>query len=481
MALGLPPRTAKQLTTRFDELLLDPKLKNWDRGWEEARTLGALTEPVLIRMLDSASSVRKRVLLTGALVAAVGVEADEVILGRVLRSGDPRERTFGLFALALGPRRSGEPPAGLVKLARTDGPAVVRIAACLLLERYDQRPRRDTGFAWPDDPGVAAAAGYAGMRVPESSRFERLWRGDHGQLLWRGYFCGTQPPRHAVTHGQELALRVLSTRKETDAEARRAAAYWVGRAPGRSAVAPRLRELEEERDELALLVGLDPEMRRILGAGAESWWQPVPSNLLPKDERARLGVIHVLHHDLAVVRTTAARWGSDGDVAGAACLALAWRLLRDGNRDRVWPEGLPDLPADLPEAVWLEWSLGVDTPTRAKPVLSSDAELDAAWLMAREGRLPPAAAAEALEQALWRRGAHPMLSLLERRREFVRDVLLSGSRRVSGANVGKAYQPDGIEPNERWFEWADEFFKFLRVPKPRPDDDLRLERMLDQG
>jgi len=479
-ALEIPDRRVGPIRDRFERLLLDDRQEDGVPGWRLAQDLGPAAGPLLWSMLAQANAPRDRMLLLAAYSAAMGPKGDERVLGFAVQGKNPREKAFAYLLVALGPRRDAPAPRGGRWIQAGDADAV-RVAALLARSRFDGGLEVEPA-GWREEPGVLAAALYAGAGVPPDLERWQVWRDVSGsaELVWRGYLLAANPADSASGDRLRRAQEVYARRSDPLAEARRCAASWLSRAPQRGAVEQFLAEQEVEVD-LGLVLGLDATTRRgmVLHARRRPWFLPKPDPLLPTDsQRARSSTLYALHETLERLEAVSPQWGSlraeDRAVAEAAALALAWRLLHDGSRDREW-SGLPPGLEGIAESAWIAWALDVPIPEGAAQRLG-DPQLSRAFGLAREGRLPVETASEILEAALWRRGYHPMLTLRELHRRLVRDLLLSGSRLLGGG-----YLPRGIEPSDTsYFKIADDFYRFTQDPGLRPPPEWRLARMLDR-
>ena len=107
------------------------------------------------------------------------------------------DKVVTCLALALGPRRNtaiADYWSRLLGRSREPLP-LLRIAALLASERLPDGSNGAPAVAIDeiDDPGLVAAAGYAGLTLPPAAkaRYLRLAEADrHTPLIWRGLFLG---------------------------------------------------------------------------------------------------------------------------------------------------------------------------------------------------------------------------------------------------------------------------------------------------
>jgi hypothetical protein len=458
-AVGWIGPRAERFRERFRQVLLAVPTRDLAGGWALARDLGRPATPLLWDMMQAESSnVGRRLVMLGAAVLAGGPNEDERLFAWLDRQKPMlEERILAAMLLALGPRRQ-RPIAEY--WSRLQGPAkspeqILAIAVRLAAVRF---PGLDgtAPASLDDDPGVAAAAAYAGATVP-ASLTNRLWNRNsperHAELFWRGVLlCGArqvaegrQVPDSLVARARELA----SLAGDQYAAVRTAAALF------------RLRTRDFRNE------GARPDWRvlqiaasDVAGARASREWLGPAAQ--PRDEEPqRLAVSYVLSREVDEVIADRAVWSADQRIDEHVAVTLAWRLLGEDAPPAI------DLPLAVPEWNFVRWATGTAMDSTATEI--ADPQLRTAAAIAAAGRITRPALRAVLEEALWRWGSHPGLTNWEQERLFVRDLLLvgshpGGSKYVPHVRAEQRYRPTGMGPDDTFFDVAVALFDFLERP-----------------
>jgi hypothetical protein len=351
---------------------------------------------------------------------------------------------------------------------------VVRVAAYAALSRYGTEIPRLTSRVDRTDPGLFAAALYAGLR-PRPQELESWFRAgnrqpQHAHLVWRGFLLADRSADPDRNERLQRAQGVYTNAIESILEvrdARRAAALCLARLGDPELV---LDAIGQPDPEFLVLMAAVPAMRRAMPG---EWFPPVPTTVrLRPTERRRLAVLYALKQPVEDVLADGEQWAGDEEIRRAVCLVLAWRIL--GGEGVGGP--IPGAVTKIAEGAWVQWAAGEQQSFSANA--SSDRILSQAAGLARAGRLPVAAARQVLEQALWRSGSHPALGHVEAEVALLRDLVLSGSMQVSArlnVNPSGRYLATGISASDRdFFEIAYQYLRFAAVPPVIPAS-LRFE------
>lgn len=442
---------------RFRELLLAAPTRDFDSGWELARTLGRPAVPLLWEMFEAEkANVDKRLVLLIAAVLAGGPGEDERLF-ELLDQRQPmmQERTMAAFLIALGPRRTRAVPQ---VYSRILGPnpkpeLLLEIAARLATVRF---PGGADGVApvFSDNPGLLAASAFAGMPIARGYA-ERQWRSTdpHASLFRRGALLG-QTWRLALEGRKPQDLdeaRVsLQVRAVEEQPLREAAVLLLARAG----------ELDPQQplpdwDLLRLAAGQPGNTTAM-----RKWLKP---RRQPRDHQpARLAVAFALHQPERVVLEQVPVWAAEPAMRSDLALAYAMRLL--GHAPAAQPIGL-SLP-EVPEWRFVVWASG---GAFGAPPTFDDPHLDQLAKLIAAGRATRPVVRDALEELLWQRGSHPALGAWRAERELVRDLLLGGSNRGGGeyfASIPEEdrYFPTGLDRDDWFFTIAVQLYEFTSRP-----------------
>lgn len=454
----ISPRNDK-IRAELRRLLLAVPTRDLAAGWQLAADLGQSAVPLLWELHGEERNVGRRLAVLAAAVLAGGSNEDERLFAYLAQ---PRpmleERCLSMLLLALGPQRTRVMPdfwsksLGLTKTPEQVMAIAVRLAAARFPEVADGAPGLSDG-----DPGVAAAAAFAGLPIPASVS-GTLWNlknaPRHAELFWRGAFLGAhnalaQAPQQAAA----LRPRAREIAALTDASmgaARAAATVLRSGLHDHQPDGPRL-----EWQVLQLAVGHIEDARLL-----RVWLSPTPT---PRcDEPQRLAVAYVLSRNSAEVVGDRAIWAADTKIARHVAVALAWQLLGEAGNEAVTVQ-MPELP----EWYLVRWASGAEVH---EPPTLADAQLDVAARLAAAGRLPRAAARRLLEETLWRWGSHPGLGAWEQERLLVRDLLLvgshpGGSKYVPHVRPELRYRPPGLGPDDEFYDVAVALFDFCSRPR----------------
>lgn len=442
---------------RFERLLTSAANRDLTAGFSLAADLGRPAVPMLWQMLlaERSNVARRNALLAAAMIAGGPAEDERLFDWLGQQKSIKEERAIAALGIALGPPRS-RPVADFWtrSLGPTKSPEqILAIAVRLAAARL---PLTDRGApALTDDgPGLAGATAYAGLPV-SSAIWNRRWDlrspKRHDELFWRGaLLCGARLEDDKRPIADDLLRRardVAALGGDQYAAARAAAALLRARRGDVRCVGAR-----PDYDLLELLAS-----DRASAVRLRPWLGPVPQ---PRDERPeRLAVSYVLSRDPHEVVAEAEAWSRDARVNRHIAVAVAWRLLGEDG-PKIEDVALPGLP----EWFFARWAAGrVATPARCEdPALTTMAQL------AADGRMPRAAARQALEEALWRWGSHPGLGMCEAERLLIRDMLLVGSNQggkyVPHIRWEQRYRPTGIGHAAAFFDAAVALYDFFRTP-----------------
>jgi hypothetical protein len=373
------------------------------------------------------------------------------------------ERVLAAMVLALGPRRA-RPVPGL--WATCQGPTkepdqllavAIRLAAARFPGTAAEAP---TTFS--DDPGVAAAAAFAGLPISLQVTARLLRQdGGHATLFWRGALLGEAwrfaadgtPPTHL-----DFATELLARRDDRLEHVRGAAILLRARAQRLDATGP---PPDWRLLQLAASPLVDQPALRL-------WLGPVRQ---PRDDQPeRLAVAYALLHPVDAIVAARDAWANDPRIRRPLALALSLRLA-GGSSQRIDVE-VPDLP----EWAFVRWASGGAFGNAAS---FGDARLDALAQLIAAGRASPAAARATLEATLWRWRCHPGIGIWEQERLLVRDLLLGGSnpgggRYLASVRRDQRYFPTGLDRGDPFFDVAVELYEFLAVPRPPVPSEYRL-------
>ncbi|MFN3240516.1 MAG: hypothetical protein ACE37K_03280 [Planctomycetota bacterium] len=453
-------------TQRFRQLLLDQPSRDLSVGWQLARDLGRPVVPLLWQMFAAErSSVDRRLVLLIAAVVAGGPAEDERLFS-LLDQQKPlfQERTMAALLVALGPHRS-RPMEDFVQ--RFLGPNkepedLLDLAVRLAAARYP-RAARGVGRLESNDPGLLAAAAFAGMPIASTSQARQWRRSDRhsglfqrGALLGEGWRLGLDGTEPTLLQPARDLLRVTDARQFDEREA---AMLLLARAGRLDAGSPPLdwRMLH--------LAASQSASRPVL----RKWLKPTPPAL---DERpARLGVAYALWMPIDEVVRQREVWGADERIRTDVAVALALRLClqRVERPIRVGLEGVP-------EWSFVVWASGGGYPRVGVPADPRLAEL--AGLVA-DGRASRRTVREELELRLWRWGTHPGIAPWRAERELIRDLMLVGSKPGGGKyrpqiKTHLRYFPTGLDRDDGFFEIAVELYEFLDRPVGPVPSEYRL-------
>ncbi len=445
---------------RFRQVLLAVPTQDLAAGWTLASDLGRPAAPLLWEMTAAESAnVGPRLVVMAAAIFAGGPLEDERLFAWLERPKPMlEERVLVSMLLALGPKRIR---AKTEFRSRVLGPnrspeQILGIAARLACGRF---VGQDTGtpLLLDDDPGIAAAAIYAGDDVPASIE-NRLWNlrapERHAELFWRAAMLGGA--RQIAEHGAVSDVLLTRARDlmalpgDQFAAVRAAAATFRARARDLRADGPRpdWRMVQA----MAIDVAGARALADWLGAGAQ-----------PRDEEPqRLAVAYVLSRDTDQVVAERGTWGADTRIAKHVAIALAWRLLGETAPSSIELQ----VPA-APEWAFVRWATGASIDAAGQ---IEDPQLRVALGLALNGRIGRDALRTALEDALWRWGSHPAQAVVEQERLLVRDLLLvgsnlGGSKYVPHIVTEQRYRPTGIGPDATFFRIAVAAYDFLARPR----------------
>jgi hypothetical protein len=451
----------------LERLLLEaPTADDLAQGWALAADLGRPAAPLLWEVLaaEKSNAGRRIVVLAAAVLAGGPGEDDKLFTWLDAPTTIREERVMAGFLLAMGPERA-RPVTDL--WTRLLGPAkavppVLGIAARLAAARFPGNDVGAPGLVDEDDPGLAAAAAFAGLPV-RPALVQRLWdlraETKHRELFWRGALLGglragqaaVEPPALLLEH----ARQILEMPGESFAAAREAAALYRAVAGDVRAQGPR------PEWQLLQAMASTPAAAEAL----QPWLKAVPQ---PRDEEpARLAVAYVLSRSPDTVVAERSLWGADPRIGRHVAVALAWRLLGSER-----PQPIEVLVPGVAEWFFVRWAAG---PAGGRDGTIADAPLEAAAALAADGRLPRAAARTLLEETLWRWGSHPGLGRFDAERLLVRDLLLFGSRQGGKwrphVRNDLIYRAAGIDKDDPFFDVAVPLWDFLsRRRQPMPSE-----------
>ncbi len=457
--IGLVSPKNEKVRAEIGRLLLAVPTRDLAAGWRLCADLGQPAAPLLWELLaEERSNVGRRLALLAGAVLAGGPNEDERLF-TFLSLPRPmlEERCLAMMLVALGPQRTRVMPEfwskslGPAKTPEQLMAIVVRLAAARFPGTELDAPTLGDG-----DPGVAAAAAFAGLPVP-SSIAAPLWNlktpSRHAELFWRGAFLGASRGGVALAAAEglrERAREVAAMPGASFAAARAAATVLRGRLHDHRADGSRFDA------ELLELAAAETTNARAL----RSQLSATPSPLV--DEPQRLAVAYVLSRTVAEVVAEREAWLANAKINRHIAVALAWRLAGDAA---AAPLGVR-LP-ELPEWYLARWAAGDEV---GEPPPLQDEQLAMGARLAAAGRLPAAAAKRLFEETLWRWGSHPGLGVWEQERLLLRDVLLVGSHPGGGKYVPQVrpelrYRPAGLGPDDVFYDVAVALFDFLSTPR----------------
>lgn len=454
VTIGSIPVNDGRFRSRFETLLLAPRGADLAAGWHLARTLGPAASALLWDLhAAEKSNERRRIIVLLAAMLSGGPDGDAAVVAALDR-GAPADRLLACLGWALGPRRDRPRPSfwGDV-LGRRQSPLPLwQVAALLASARF---PQAAAGIPTPreDDPGIVAAAVLAGVTVPDS--------------LLGSYFRPGEGPRHAELVWRAVLLSgLLEPERPIDIDLLQRA-RWIESQPGEllrparlAAVAVRARAGDLNANELRppwqLLQAMIVDAR---SATLLADWLHARPQPLDEDPR-RLAVAYALSRPIATVVEQRGEWGAAASVRQHIALALAWRLLGEAA-----PAPIEWSLYGLPEWFFVRWASGAKA---VKDVTLADPILEQASLLAQDERIDRAALREVLEQAMWRLGSHPGLTLQEAHHALVRDLLLTGSNQgfkyAPVRRLHDAYLPSGLGRGDPFFDIAVQAYDYLSRP-----------------
>lgn len=471
---------------RFRDLLLTVSSRDVPAGWELARKLGPPAAPVLWGMLAAEQSNvdRRMVLLIAAVLA--GGSSEEARLLAFLDQRQPmlKERIIAAMWMALGPRRPREVQNFWSRCIGpdTEPEPLLGLAVRLACARFPGSAKGAPSMHG-DDPGMVAAAAFAGLRVPVS-RQKTLWRSEerHAELFFRGALLG-EGWRLALNGEAPTALpqakELLLTRDERLAASRAAAILLCARA---GVLDPAMNRPDWH---LLQLVASQPSSRRAL----QAWLPPAP--LARDEEPARLAVAFALYQPIERVLMALRDWNTVPDVRRDMAVALALRLAIGGSSGSERTDaGAATAPSAgdrqnainmkllaVPEFAFVQWAGGgqADWSVRCQ-----DPQLAQLAILAEDGRASHEVARTALEESLWRWGSHPGMGPWRQERQLIRDLLLVGSK-LGGGKYQSHIRPEhsyvatGLDRGDPFFTIAVELYEFLSQPVAPIPAEYRLE------
>jgi len=461
-----------QFRRQFAQLLLESRTRDLTGGFELARSLGPPVAQLLWSMhAAEKSDARRRITMLAAAILAEGAVGDEHVFAALDRERtQPGDRLLTCLLLALGPTRTREQAGFWEKVYgrnRQEPIQLLQVVALLASARFPGAASAAPVTSLRDpDPGVVAAGVFAGAPVADAS-VQSFWRKDppqHAQLVWRATFLAAllrgDPSAEVDANLLQRAHTVVAMGGEVFAPARATAALLLGRA----------RAFDRDvRPDWRLLQLIAADSR---AAGAVQQWLTAAPQLLAEDTaQSRLAVEYVLSRTTETVLADGTAWSGERSIKRDVAVALAWRLCGESAPKPVeWP------CSGLPEWFFVRWASGAHV-TKEAPI--EDPVLDQAARLCAENRMPRDAMQRLLEEALWRWGSHPGLGLWQAEREFVRDLVLSGSVPGNRYQIGLPdhlrYVPGGLRHEDDFFEIGVELYEFLsrRVPPVPAECRLR--------
>jgi hypothetical protein len=450
----------------FERLLLGGADRDLERGWQLAIDVGRPAAPLLWEMVqDKKSNVGRRLVVLAAAVLAGGPGEDDRLFAWLdSQTTMLEERVMVGFLLAMGPRRSRPMQEFWTRClgpARATQP-ILGIAARLASARFPGAEVGAPQLSIEDEPGLAAAAAFAGLPVPNSLAV-RMWNvrnapDRHYDLFWRGALLGGLRGRNEDPQLQagllEHAREVMELQSDPYAPVRAAAALLRARA---NDVRP-----DGPRPDWRMLQLLASEVRS--AERLKPWLSAVPPGL-NDEEPQRLAVCYVLSREPQVILAERQQWAGDARIRSHVAIALAVRLLGEASPQVI------DVPLpEVPEWFFVRWASGASVRPEAT---FEDQVLETLAGLAMQGRLPRSVAHTALEETLWRWQSHPGLGVFENERLLIRDLMLLGSRRggkyLPSRSAHKLYQPAGIDKDHEFFNVAVPLWDFLSRPRlPMP-------------
>jgi hypothetical protein len=404
--------------------------------------------------------------LLAAAMLAGGMHEDEALFTWLAQQKPMlEERTMAALMLALGAQRVRPMPDFWPRMlgGQKSPEMILAIAARLASVRFPEAAAA-VPLLTTDDPGLVAAAAFAGGVLPASSS-ARWWnvqaRVDHADLVWRGVLLGAARDVHRLVDPALLtrAGEVMNLGGDPMAAAR-SAAVWL-----RSS-AHDLREQGQPLDVSLLQIATGDLQTAALLRG---WLGPTAQ---PRDQTPqRLAVAYALTHPTEDVLAERVQWATDGKIAAPIALALAFRL---AGHVKVEPVNL-----QVPGLVEWQFVRAASGATVDPAMTVNDPALAALLPLYAEGRVPRAALRRALEECLWRLGHHPRLAPFELERTLVRDLLLAGSdpggKYLLRLRQEQRYAPTGMDRDDPFYAVAVALYDFLAKPRGPMPAEHRLQ------
>lgn len=460
LQVGGLPADDSRLRERFTELLLAAPTRDVREGLQLARALGTPAAPVLWALVaGEKSNMKRRMAVLAAACLAEGPSGDDRVLAFLDEKSALQDRLVCSLCLALGPMRSRPQPefwARVIGRNRQEPEPLILVAALLASSRFP-----GAGEACPpallrqENPGITAAAVYAGAPVPAVlvQPYLRSRPPAHADLVQRALLLHERLRSHDVpvpATSVDRARELVTAPSEQNATLRDAAALLLASA---DAVAVE----GQPRPEWRLLQLYASELR---AASSLRAWLPAAPQPLDEPAWARLAVAYALSRSPEAVVADRTVWGAVPAVRRHIAVALAWRLCAEAS-----PTPIRSTLSDVPEWAFVRWASGVDVPPGAT---IDDSPLQQAFVLMVDGRLPREAASVAFEDALWRWQSHPGLGVHGAQRDLLRDLMLSGSLPGNRYQIGLPdhlrYLPAGLGNENDFFGLAVDVWEFTRSP-----------------
>lgn len=458
-----------RLRERFASLLLAASTRDLQQGFSLAAGLGPVAAPALWAMhaAEKSNMHRRAAALCAACIAEGPSGIDRTV--SILDDRSPlHDRLCVALMAALGPvqqrTRKDFWPRILGRNQKEPEPLLL-VAALLASSRWSGAGADcPQGLLRTTNPGIVAAAVYAGAPVPEPvlAPFFRREPPAHASLVHRASLLVPLLRREPIAEGlQQQALAFLQAPREENAPLRELAALVLSHA----GVPPVEGEPRPDWQRLCALAA-DPRSAAALAA----WLPPSPQ---PLDEPGwpQLAVAYAFSRSVDTILAERAQWHMAPAFRRHVAVTLALRLCAEAA-----PQPIPLRLEGLPEWEFVRWASGVqELDVRALP---EDPELARGLVLCAEARIDKGALRGLLEETLWRWGSHPGRLLYRAQGLLVRDLLLAGSLPGQRYPVGlpdhQRYLPAGLGNENAFFRVGVEAYEFMKAKAPPIPAECRL-------
>lgn len=443
--LGLPADAAEP-RQRIRDLLEAPRGEGFAGAIRLVRSLGQAAAPVAWELQAPYRGVMIRRLQ--ALVLAAVAEEDPVTLFRTVQRAGIEDRMMACLVVGALER---ECPAEVLNLVAGSERLPLRLAVAALAVAPRGAACDRVQEAHRDDPGIVAAALLSGAALECDLRpwLAEDRRRPHADLVLRGLFLGQLASGQPVPEPVLVAAWRAFDTSSCPQQVREAAALLLG-----SRGLLRARDAGPPLELLWHSVAATSLQEPAAPCAWLGWRSSAVMDNMSPGAPGRLAACYALLQPKATVLASLDEPAMSPSLAEDIALGLAIRTLRERKGHATAATRAAPRDPVQPCSSWLAWAMErADAPVTG----SGDERLDAAATLAAAGRLPVAAAAAVIEDALWVRGSHPRLAVRAARLRLVRDLLLSGShagsRYLSGPRH-EVYAPRDLPREDQWFEVA---------------------------